>query len=92
MLEWFLDRPEWLKDLWFVYVTFHDLIQWGILIIIGYTAWDQRKQKRELRDLALILQEELDHVHAELHGHMNEDASLHADLGQQGMNKGEQGE
>ncbi len=90
MLEWLQTWPEWLQGLWFVYITFHDLIQWGILLIIGYTTWGQRKQKRELQELALLLQEELNHVHGELHGHIDEDASLHADLGQQGMKEGKQ--
>ena len=89
MLEWVAAWPDWLQGFWFLYITFHDLIQWAIMLIIGYTAWGQRKQKRELQVLARMLQKELNHVHVELHDHIHEDASLHADLGQRGMHKGE---
>jgi len=92
MFEWLQTWPDWLQNFWFLYITFHDLIQWGIMLIIGYTAWGQRRQKKELQELALVLQKELNHVHGELHIHMHEDASLHADLGQRGMRKGESSE
>ncbi len=82
MLEWINNWPDWLQSLWFLYITFHDIIQWVVMGLIGLTAWDQRRKKR--------LEEELvAHIHQELHTHMAEDAVLHADLGQQGMAQGE---
>lgn len=92
MFEWLQTWPDWLQSFWFLYITFHDLVQWVIMFIIGYTAWGQRRHKKELQELALDLQEEMKHVHGELHTHMQEDASLHADLGQRGMHKGEPSE
>lgn len=78
-----------LQELWFYYVTFHDPIQWAVMLLVGWTAWGQRKKKQELHDLAIELQTELDHVHEELHVHMQEDAKLHRDLGQDGITEGE---
>jgi len=82
MLEWVNSWPEWLQGLWFAYVTFHDLIQWAIIFAFGYTAWGQRKKKKEMEEL-------ISHIHDELHQHIDEDSSFHEDLGQRGMSKGE---
>jgi len=59
-------------SLWFAYVTFHDLIQWGIMGIIGLTAYGERKHKKELQSLINELKEELKHVHDEVHIHLGE--------------------
>lgn len=83
-MKWLMIEGSWQHSLWFVYVTFHDLIQWAIMGIIGLTAYGQRKHKRELQDLVTELRAELEHVHCEIHNHMEEDAALHADLGQHG--------
>lgn len=88
MLDWILAHPV-LSEVWFVYVTFHDLVQWALMLAIGYTAWGQRRKAQEKHELALALKVELDHVHEELHNHMEEDAQLHAHLGQGGMRRGE---
>jgi hypothetical protein len=80
-LEWLSNLPDWAQSLWLVYVTFHDLIQWAILAIVGVTAWGQRKKKKELEEL-------VGHIHDELHTHIEEDSSFHHDLGQPGMTKG----
>lgn len=82
VLEWIGNWPEWLQGLWFVYITFHDVIQWVIMGLIGLTAWDQRRKKRAEEKL-------VEHIHQELHDHMIEDAAFHADLGQRGMAEGE---
>ena len=81
MIEWFYNLPQWLQSTWFIYVTFHDFVQWGIIILIGYTAWGRRRQKTQMDDL-------IKHIHDELHQHIEEDASLHKDLGQSGISKG----
>lgn len=89
-MKWLMSEGSWQHSLWFAYVTFHDLIQWSIMTIIGLTAWGQRKHKREQQELIKELRDELTHVHDEVHTHMEEDAALHADLGQSGrMSKGE---
>lgn len=82
LLEWVQTWPDWLQAIWFVYVTFHDLIQWGVIILFGLTAWGQRRKKKQLEDL-------IEHIHEELHQHIAEDSSFHEDLGQVGMSKGE---
>lgn len=81
-MKWLMAEGSWQHSLWFAYVTFHDLIQWMIMTIIGLTAYGQRKHKKELQELVLELVEELTHVCEEFHSHMEEDAALHADLGQ----------
>lgn len=81
MLEWVDSWPEWLQGIWFAYVTFHDLIQWAIIVLFGYTAWGQRRKKKEMEEL-------IEHIHEELHQHIAEDSLLHKDLGQEGMTKG----
>lgn len=81
MLEWVNSWPDWLQGVWFTYITFHDFIQWGIMAVLAHTAWGQRKKKRELEDL-------IEHIHEELHRHIDEDSSFHEDLGQGGMTKG----
>lgn len=81
MLEWVNSWPDWIQGLWFTYVTFHDLIQWAIIALFGYTTWGQRRKKREMEDL-------IEHIHEELHQHIAEDSSFHEDLGQKGMTKG----
>ena len=84
MPTWIDSWPDWLATAWFFYVTFHDIVQWAVLALIGYTAWGKRKYKQELETLML----ELQHVHSELHSHIHEDASFHEVLGQEGMTKG----
>jgi len=81
MIEWIQTWPDWLQGLWLSYVTFHDFIQWAIIAIIAKTAWGQRQKKKELEEL-------IDHIHEELHHHIEEDAARHAALGQGGMTKG----
>ena len=81
MIEWIQTWPDWLQGLWLSYVTFHDLIQWAIIAIIAKTAWGQRQKKKELEEL-------IDHIHEELHHHIEEDAARHDALGQGGMTKG----
>ena len=82
MLEWVNSWPEWAQGIWFFYVTFHDFIQWAALLAVSYTAWGKRQENKKLEAL-------LEHVHAELHQHIEEDSSFHRDLGQRGMTKGE---
>lgn len=72
MFDYFQQLPGWLQDLWFAYVTFHDLIQWIIMAIIGLTAYGERKHKKELQLLIAELREELEHVHDEIHIHLGE--------------------
>jgi len=88
-VDWMQSWPDWLQGAWFAYVTFHDLIQWGIMVIIGWTAWGQRKHERELQLLIEKLSAELRHVHEEVHNHIDEDAQLHRNLGQFGISRGE---
>ncbi len=82
MIEWIQSWPEWLQRIWFAYITFHDLVQWAFIALFGLTAWGQRREKKKLEDL-------IEHIHAELHSHIDEDSSFHQDLGQSGMTKGE---
>jgi hypothetical protein len=81
MPEWVNIFPDWVKNTWFVYVTFHDLVQWCVMFFLARTAWGQRKKKKELEAL-------VSHIHEELHQHIAEDSSFHAVLGQRGMTKG----
>jgi len=81
ILEWVQTWPDWLQGLWFAYITFHDVIQWIIIILFGLTTWGERRKKKKLEDL-------IDHIHKELHNHIEEDSSLHKILGQPGMTKG----
>jgi len=48
MLEWVANWPEWAQSFWFMYVTFHDLVQWAVLFVIGLTAYGQRQKKKDL--------------------------------------------
>ena len=82
MLEWIGSWPNWLQASWFAYITFHDFIQWGVIILFGYTVWGRRQKKKEMEDL-------IAHIHEELHQHIEEDSSFHSDLGQDGMTKGQ---
>ncbi len=82
MIEWIQSWPDWFQTTWFIYVTFHDFVQWGIIALIGLTAWGERRKKQKLEEL-------IEHIHCELHTHIQEDASFHEDLGQSGMTKGE---
>jgi len=72
MFEYFNQLPTWVQSFWFAYVTFHDLIQWAIMGIIGLTAYGERKHKKELQSLITKLKEELEHVHDEIHTHLGE--------------------
>lgn len=81
MLEWITTWPAWLQDIWVLYVTFHDFVQWAIVFALGYTAWGRRREKK-------VLEELVEHIHEELHLHIDEDASFHENLGQRGMTKG----
>lgn len=89
-MQWLMTEGTWQHTVWFLYVTAHDLIMWIVMSIIGLTAWGQRRHKKELQELVVELREELEHVHEEIHTHMEEDAALHEDLGQSGrMSRGE---
>lgn len=89
-MQWLMIEGSWQHSLWFVYVTFHDLIQWCIMGIIGLTAYGQRRHKKALQELVDELCKELNHVHEEVHNHIKEDLALHEALGQEGkMSKGE---
>lgn len=81
MPEWFSHLPNWLVYLWLIYVTFHDLVQWGIITLISLFAWKYKKNKKEI-------EAELKHVHQELHEHIKQDAALHKELGQVGITEG----
>ncbi len=81
MLEWISSWPDWLQGIWFTYITFHDFLQWTVMLFLARTAWGQRKKKKELEKI-------LDHVHTELHEHIAQDAKFHEDLGQTGMSRG----
>ena len=72
MFEYFEQLPTWVQNFWFAYVTFHDLLQWGIMGIIGLTAYGQRKHKKELLSRVDELRKELEHVHDEIHIHLGE--------------------
>ncbi len=80
-MTWLMQEGSWQHSLWFVYVTFHDIIQWGIIVLFGLTAWGERIKKKKLEDL-------IEHIHEELHTHIEEDSSLHHSLGQTGITKG----
>lgn len=82
MIEWVQTWPDWLQAAWFFYVTFHDIIQWGVIALFGLTAWGQRREKKKLEAL-------IEHIHEELHAHIEQDATFHENLGQPGMKKGE---
>ncbi len=81
MLEWLQSWPAWLQGLWFIYITFHDPVQWAVMAFLAHTAWGQRQKKKEAEAL-------VEHIHRELHQHIEEDSSFHRDLGQAGMTKG----
>jgi len=81
LMHWLMQEGSWQHSAWFLYVTFHDLIQWGIIVLFGLTAWGERRKKRQLEIL-------VEHIHKELHTHIEEDASMHEVLGQSGMTKG----
>ncbi len=81
MIEWIQTWPGWLQAFWLGYVTLHDFIQWGVMAVLAHTAWGERKKKRAVEDL-------LEHIHEELHDHMQEDALFHDSLGQGGIPKG----
>ncbi len=80
-MHWLMLEGSWQHSTWFVYVTFHDLIQWCIIVLFGLTTWGERRQKKQLEKL-------IEHIHQELHTHIEEDSSLHESLGQSGMTKG----
>ena len=82
MLEWIQTWPDWLQGCWFIYITFHDIIQWFLIVLFGFTTWGQKREKKRLEKL-------VEHIHQELHNHIKEDASFHAELGQDGMTEGE---
>lgn len=89
-MRWLMTEGTLQHSIWFAYVTFHDLIQWSVVSIIGLTAWGQRKHRQELQEIITTIRDELTHVHDEVHTHISEDAALHEDLGQVGgMTKGE---
>lgn len=72
LMKWLMVEGSLQHSIWFIYVTFHDLIQWGIMGIIGLTAYGQRKHKKELQQLVAELRDELEHVHDEIHIHLGE--------------------
>jgi len=76
------DYP-WLQVVWFIWVTFHDFVQWIIMGILGFTLL---RNRRTMKDM---VKEELKHVHEELHQHIEEDIELHEELGQpRGLSEG----
>ncbi len=81
LMHWLMQEGSWQHSAWFIYVTFHDPVQWGIIALVGLTAWGQRREKKRLEAL-------VEHIHEELHAHIEEDSSLHESLGQSGMTKG----
>jgi hypothetical protein len=84
MLDWVEKWPHWLQIVWFCYITFHDLIQWVVLALIGLTVWGRRKRQRNIEALAA----EIQHIHDEVHKHIEEDSFFHENLGQRGMSRG----
>ena len=84
MFEWIQTLPEWVQWVWGFYVTFHDLVQWAVIGVLGYTAWGKKKHRAEIEEIA----EEVAHIHEELHIHIDEDSSFHEKLDQTGMTRG----
>ena len=95
-MDWFLsianEHPT-LGWLWLIWVTFHDLVQWTIMAVLGLTVWGQRRKTREEAQrratITEAVREEVAHIHEELHQHILEDIELHEELGQdRGMSEG----
>ncbi len=86
MLEVLLDLSKdypWVGYAWFIWVTFHDPVQWAVMAFLGITVL---RQRRTMRDM---VREEVNHIHEELHNHMQEDIELHNELGQpSGLSEG----
>ena len=72
IMTWLMIKGSVQHGVWFAYVTFHDLIQWGVMGVIGLTAYGERKRKKELQSLVIELEKELDHIHDEIHIHLGE--------------------
>lgn len=87
MLETLLDLSKdypWVGSVWFIWVTFHDVVQWAIMGFLGVTVL---RQRRVMKDM---VREEVQHIHEELHKHIEEDIELHGELGQsQGLSEGQ---
>jgi len=66
MIEWLQTWPGWLQGLWLSYVTFHDIIQWAVMLFLARTAWGERRKKQAAEEL-------ITHIHDELHRHVGED-------------------
>jgi len=66
MIEWLQTWPGWLQGFWLSYVTFHDIIQWAVMLFLARTTWGERRKKQEAEKL-------ITHIHAELHQHVEED-------------------
>jgi len=88
MLDWVQQWPDWLQAVWFFYITFHDLVQWGVLALIGMTVWGKRKRQQKHQATVEALAVEIKHIHDEVHKHIEEDSSFHENLGQRGMSRG----
>ena len=74
----------WASYAWFVWVTFHDLVQWTVMGFLGFTVL---RQRRTMKDM---VREEVAHIHQELHIHIEEDTELHGRLGQcKGLSEGQ---
>lgn len=94
-MDWLLalanEHPS-LGWLWFLWVTFHDPVQWTVMAILGLTVWGQRRRAKEQEaqkiKITEAVREEVAHIHQELHHHILEDKGLHESLGQTGMSEG----
>ena len=86
MIEVLLDLSKdypWVGSAWFIWVTFHDLVQWAVMALLGFTVL---RQRRVMKDM---VRKEVAHIHEELHKHIEEDIELHDELGQpQGLSEG----
>ena len=88
-MDWllqFANEYPALGYIWFIWVTFHDIVQWTVMGALGLTVWGQRKKARDEADkrakIAAAVRTEVDHIHEELHLHIKEDIKLHDQLGQ----------
>lgn len=72
MIEWLAVHPNW-EFLWFIYVTFHDPIQWLAMAALGASAWGQRSRRQRLERLVTALR-------AELEDHKESDLVVHSQI------------
>lgn len=85
-MEFFLELTKeypWLQGAWFIWVTFHDFVQWSVMFLLGFTVLKNKKNMKNM------VKEEVAHIHEELHTHIDEDIELHEELGQpRGLSEG----